>query len=795
MADSYDNLINITITAIDQASEVIAGITAQIEDAQKALTDSATTTTEEVSTANDEMAANFQEASDAIKQSLGEIGVAGDGLVADMDTLVGEVDSRNAMIIASFTAMKDSIKADMSEISLSENVGFESGNLGKLGLGGLGSLTGMSTMGNVILGGAAAAAFSVYEAANFQQSLTRLYTTAGEVGNKNQIGAGISAISAATGQNVIDLTSGKNGQPGAMYYISSAGYNNLSGLQVLKPVAQASAMEGANPADVANALTTMMRDYGASPGQATSYMNMLMTSIARGKTTLQQTSTALPSFLTGASAAKLNPTNVLAYFSTLTSAGVSSNQAGQDINAIIRELSGGFTTQESTALQNLGLNPVNIESGFSKMGIAQTVNMIEQAVLSHMKGGKVLLGAFQNSTIATQNLNTEIASAPADVRSLAEQLVNGQMSYGAFRQYASMLPGRDRSIAEQIATTYNQTQSFNKALTSNKPLAQTYLSENQQIFGQGDARNAAIIGEQHYQQTLANQKAIQQAAQNSSKNVEGWSKYQGTLNAQIKEFEQGLLGVSRSLGKDFLPGLTTVLRVTNLLLQGHFSKFFEDIGKAVIDNVPFLKTEIGWLENIIAWFMELGPKIGKAVSHLWTDVKKDFDSFNKQISGFFGSLVSGVVDSFTQLPGKIGDAITKGAKALGKGASNFIGGVSKDVTGFFSSLGIPGLASGTMSAQGGLTLVGENGPELVQMPAGARVYNDSETQAILNRGAASVSGGGQATTINLSVNVGNFLGTPADQQKLAKQIYQSLQNIARQHGMASSLPNIGVLPQ
>ena len=795
MASATDNLISITITAIDQASEVIAGITAQIEDAQKALTDSATTTTADITATNDELAANFQEMSDSVTSSLGEIAIANDSLVADMDTLVADVDSRNAMIIASFTAMKDSIAADMTDIGLSEKIGFESGNLGNLGLGGLGSLTGLSAGGSIALAGAAAAAFSVYEAANFQQSLTRLYTTAGETANKGQLGAGISAISTLTGQNVIDLTSGKNGQAGAMYYISSAGYNGMNGLQVLRPVAQASAMEGANPADVANALTTMMRDYGASGKQGTSFMDMLLTAVSRGKTTLQQTATALPSFLTSASAAGLSPANVLAYYSTLTGAGISSQQSGQDVNALIRELSGGFTTQESTGLQNLGLNPVNIMSNLSKSGLAQTVNVIEQAILSHMQGGKVLLSAFQNSTVAQSNLQTELAAAPSNVRSLAEQLINGGMSYGAFRQYASILPGRDRSIAEQIATTYNQTQSFNKALTSNKPLAQTYLSENQQIFGQGDARNAAVVGEQNMQTTIANQKAIQDSSKSFGNDVKGWSLYIGTMNAQMHIFWQNILAVARDVGGYLLPPVTTFFRLMNdAFSSGILTKVFEVMIWPIIetkDAIDLLKSHWQGISNL---FSSDWQQWGKDVKGWWGGLQGDFNKFGNALTGWFSGIFDGIVNGFTSLPSKIGDAIKKGAKGLASGASSVVSSLGKDVTGFFSS--IPGLASGTTYAQGGLTLVGENGPELVQMPAGARVYNDSQTSAILNGSAASLSaGGGGGMTVNLSVNVGNYLGSQADHQRLAKQIYQSLQNIARQHGAASSLPNIGILPQ
>ena len=42
--------------------------------------------------------------------------------------------------------------------------------------------------------------------------------------------------------------------------------------------------------------------------------------------------------------------------------------------------------------------------------------------------------------------------------------------------------------------------------------------------------------------------------------------------------------------------------------------------------------------------------------------------------------------------------------------------------------GVPGFARGTLFAPGGMALVGERGPELVELPRGARVYNASDTQ-------------------------------------------------------------------
>lgn len=74
-------------------------------------------------------------------------------------------------------------------------------------------------------------------------------------------------------------------------------------------------------------------------------------------------------------------------------------------------------------------------------------------------------------------------------------------------------------------------------------------------------------------------------------------------------------------------------------------------------------------------------------------------------------------------------------------------------------------ASGTSFAPGGLTLVGENGPELVNMPRGSRVYNSDDSRRMMQ----------QTTAPTITIQ---FLGTvnmrsDQDVQSLAQQINQS----------------------
>jgi hypothetical protein len=67
----------------------------------------------------------------------------------------------------------------------------------------------------------------------------------------------------------------------------------------------------------------------------------------------------------------------------------------------------------------------------------------------------------------------------------------------------------------------------------------------------------------------------------------------------------------------------------------------------------------------------------------------------------------------------------------------------------FKLKGFNGHASGTPYSPGGLTLVGERGPELVNLPRGSRVDQAYRTRQVLSEGV----GGGGDTNITISGNI------------------------------------------
>jgi hypothetical protein len=103
-------------------------------------------------------------------------------------------------------------------------------------------------------------------------------------------------------------------------------------------------------------------------------------------------------------------------------------------------------------------------------------------------------------------------------------------------------------------------------------------------------------------------------------------------------------------------------------------------------------------------------------------------------------------------PFNIGAAAAAGAAAMSM------------IKGFF--------ATGTRGFGGGMAMVGERGPELVNLPGGSDVLNNAETRNALSGGV----GNGKIINVNLNFSENNFLGTPEEiAQSISNEIYSNLQ--------------------
>lgn len=125
----------------------------------------------------------------------------------------------------------------------------------------------------------------------------------------------------------------------------------------------------------------------------------------------------------------------------------------------------------------------------------------------------------------------------------------------------------------------------------------------------------------------------------------------------------------------------------------------------------------------------------KALSSLTDMVKTAANAFNNTfkpaldtISSFIMGTAKPAIDGISGAIGAIGDAVQGAIRWLNKLADAIRGVPSMPGGGGGGGGSVPGFASGTRFAPGGLAWVGEEGPELVDLPRGSRVYPAAESR-------------------------------------------------------------------
>ena len=189
--------------------------------------------------------------------------------------------------------------------------------------------------------------------------------------------------------------------------------------------------------------------------------------------------------------------------------------------------------------------------------------------------------------------------------------------------------------------------------------------------------------------------------------------------------------ITKKLPAILKKAITLILKLAKGILNALY-KWIESGGaKELIESVlDIIKDMFNFIVNNL-------PMIIDMVIKLLIDI----------VTGVIERLPEIIVTILKALP-KIIEALVKGIWNLIKEAFNAIGkGFSKAWKWF---KGIMGWASGTNSAQRGLALVGEQGPELVDFRGGEKVYNATDTRQILNGSSGSNSSGGNIFNVTFN---------------------------------------------
>lgn len=165
------------------------------------------------------------------------------------------------------------------------------------------------------------------------------------------------------------------------------------------------------------------------------------------------------------------------------------------------------------------------------------------------------------------------------------------------------------------------------------------------------------------------------------------------------------------------------------------------------------------------------------VSNLLNALRPVFDNVGsglESLSKIFGSVFEGIMNVVEKAYNFVKPLID----GIGSAVSGISGAVSSGLGWVASKLGKN--ATGTKYWGGGLSLVGEHGPELVQMPRGSKVYTNTETRRIAKEGnEVSSSYGNNPSVTNHSINIAKLAETivvreDADIDRIAKALVDRL---------------------
>lgn len=125
---------------------------------------------------------------------------------------------------------------------------------------------------------------------------------------------------------------------------------------------------------------------------------------------------------------------------------------------------------------------------------------------------------------------------------------------------------------------------------------------------------------------------------------------------------------------------------------------------------------------------------------VWDGVQKIFEGFAEVLVGIFKAPINAIIGIINGVVGAI--------NGLGFDVPDWV----PVIGGQKFSLNIPTipmLAKGTNYAPGGLAIVGEKGPELVNLPRGSRVYSNSESRRMAAGGGVTLNISKLADTMNI----------------------------------------------
>lgn len=238
---------------------------------------------------------------------------------------------------------------------------------------------------------------------------------------------------------------------------------------------------------------------------------------------------------------------------------------------------------------------------------------------------------------------------------------------------------------------------------------------------------------------------------------------------------EGIKTVWNAVG-EFFQGVWNGIVEIFTIVSTWFGDRFREAWTAVCDVWNAAAGFFGDVWNkVVGVFQTVGTWFGDRFREAWENVKRVF----APVGQFFQDMWNTIVNKFTTIGTAVGNAISGAVKSVVNGiisgaekSINFFIGLINGAAGIINN--IPGvhipkvpevhfgrLAKGTEHAEGGRYLVGENGPEMVTLPRGAKVMPAQRTENYLKENRERG---------NININIDAKIYKDTDAYQLASRI-------------------------
>lgn len=615
---------------------------------------------------------------------------------------------------------------------------------------------------------------SVHMATEYESSTTRLVTSAGEqASNLDMVRKGMLDMAGQVGVSAIDLSK-------AMYYVESAGFHGAEGLTVLKAAAQGAAAEGADTTTVVKAMTDVLVDYHLSASHAADVTSQMITAVANGKTSLQEFSGAFASIVPAASAAGISFPDVSAALAEMTNHGFTAARASQNLAQALRSL----------------LNPTNkMQGAFDEYGVSSKVlreklqgpngltDAMEYLSKAAEKAGKEGTPAFAaalkelmgtapgaNAALATTGENFTATSQAID--KISKSTKDGQGNVKGFAEMQATLGQKVKEL--QASFDSLMIELGNDLLPVLKNVADFTLAHKTAV--------EILIGSLLVLVSVAGAvSTVTKAAGVATAIWSGLTKVAAgvqwlftdacigtriglaalavqtiatSVATKAAAAAQWLLNVAMDANPIGLIVLAIAALVGAFIYLWTHVKGFRDFWKdALRDIVQWSKDAWHWVQEILLDFGRwLWDDFGVKIYHFFTEtVPRWFDTAVRDVKGawnaVYDAIIAPVVRVYDDAMGLLQKLVNfiESIPSKAASAASSIGGTvlhALNPANWFAKGGVVGAAA-VGGAQGGMVMVGEQGPELVRLPYGSTVMPNSNTMSMLAGGYGGGGYGGQ----------------------------------------------------